>query len=86
MKKFIIKASIIFIFCLLFFRFTVISLINNYEKKFYTISSETNRIELKQNLINSLKEANAKDRILYTEDAEIIGTFIKKILNELKVN
>ena len=86
MKKFIIKASIIFVFCLLFFRFTVVSLVNNYEQKFYTNFSETKRLEIKQNIMNSLKKENNKDRILYPEDAKIIGTFIRKIINELKVN
>ena len=86
MKKFIIKSSIIFIFSLLFFRFTFISLVNNYEQKFYSNFSESNRLEIKQSLINSLKKTNEKERILYPEDAEIIGTFIRKIIDELKLN
>ena len=83
MKKFLIKSSIVFLFCLLLFRFTVITLINDYEQKITELSSSSNRLELKQDFINSIKEANEKDKILYTEDAEAISIFIKKILSEL---
>jgi len=83
MKKFLIKSSIVFLFCLLLFRFTVIALINDYEQKITELSSSSNRLELKQDIINSIKKANEKDKILYNEDAEVISIFIKKILSEL---
>ena len=83
MKIFIIKASIIFIFCLLLFRFTIISTINNYERKLVDFSSTTNRAEIKNNFFKFVKESNKKDKILYEEDAKLLSTFINKLIREL---
>ena len=83
MKIFIIKASIIFIFCLLLFRFTIISAINNYERKLVDFSSTTNRTEIKNNFFEFIEEANKKDKILYEEDAKLLSTFINKLISEL---
>tara|TARA_E500000178_G_scaffold328986_1_gene359469 strand:+ start:544 stop:807 length:264 start_codon:yes stop_codon:yes gene_type:complete len=85
MKKFILKISIIFIFLLLLFRFTVISLLNKYEQKLenYTSSSQINK--LKEEILISIKDNNNKEKILDQEEAIILGTFIKKILKELDI-
>ena len=85
MKKFILKISIIFIFLLLLFRFTVISLLNKYEQKLenYTSSSQINK--LKKEILISIKESNNKEKIFDQEEAIILGTFIKKILKELDI-
>ena len=42
MKKFILKSAIIFILSLLLFRFTVISLVNEYEEKLLSHISTSN--------------------------------------------
>ena len=85
MKSFILKSAIIFFFCLLLFRFTIVSLVNEYENKInsYTSSSQINQI--KKEFFNSIKENNKKDVILDPEDAELLSIFIKKILNELNI-
>ena len=85
MKKFILKISIIFIFLLLLFRFTVISLLNKYEQKLenYTSSSQINK--LKEEILISIKDNNNKEKILDQEEAIILVTFIKKILKELDI-
>jgi hypothetical protein len=86
MKKFILKSSIIFLFALLLFRFTVISLINEYEQKLENYTSSTHIGELKNDLLSSLNESNQKEQVLNQKEALIIGTFIKKILKELDLN
>lgn len=86
MKKFIIKASIIFVFCLLLFRFTVVSLINEYENKLINLSSSDNIAELKKDILENLEKNNNKEKILYLEDAKIISLFIKKLRSELDIN
>ena len=86
MKKFVIKCSIIFLFSLLFFRLTFISLINEYENKIAELTSSSSLIELKEEIIQNIKTSNNKDRILYSDDAELLSIFIKKILLELKLN
>jgi|TARA_B100001063_G_C16445983_1_gene395956 hypothetical protein len=83
MKIFILKSAIIFMFCLLLFRFTVISLTNEYENRFNDFISSSNFKEIKKDLFESLKENNTKDEILDPADALILSTFIKKVLKEL---
>jgi hypothetical protein len=85
MKKFILKISIIFLFLLLLFRFTVISLLNEYEQKLENYTSSTKINELKKEFIDSMKKNNEKENILDQNDALVLGTFIKKILNELDI-
>lgn len=84
MKTFIIKSAIIFLFCLLLFRFTFISLANEYENKLTDLISSSNFKEIKIDFFKSLKDNNEKEVILNPDDAEILSIFIKKILSELK--
>ena len=85
MKIFILKSAIIFLFCLLLFRFTIVSLTNEYENKLNNYVSSSNFKEIKKDLFDSLKENNEKDEILDPEDAEILSIFIRKILKELSL-
>ena len=83
MKKFILKSAIIFILSLLLFRFTVISLVNEYEEKILSQISTSNINELKRDVLKSIKENNEKEAILHPEDAKELSVFMKKILSEL---
>jgi len=83
MKKFLIKSSIIFIFALLFFRFTFISLINHYENKLSDNLSKEKIQNYKIKLFESLKKTTEKDKILYEDDAKILSDFINKLIQEL---
>ena len=85
MKIFILKSAIIFLFCLLLFRFTIVSLTNEYENKLNNYVSSSNFKEIKKDLFESLRENNEKDEILDSEDAEILSIFIRKILKELSL-
>ena len=85
MKSFILKSAIIFIFCLLLFRFTIVSLVNEYENKINSHISSSQIEQIKKELFQSIKENNEKDNILDPEDAELLSIFIKKILNELNI-
>ena len=85
MKSFILKSAIIFIFCLLLFRFTIVSLVNEYENKINSQISSSQIEQIKKELFQSIKENNEKDNILDPEDAELLSIFIKKILNELNI-
>tara|TARA_Y100001954_G_C15593932_1_gene494586 strand:- start:102 stop:362 length:261 start_codon:yes stop_codon:yes gene_type:complete len=85
MKIFILKSAIIFLFCLLLFRFTIVSLTNKYENKLNNYVSSSNFKEIKKDLFESLRENNEKDEILDPEDAEILSIFIRKILKELSL-
>ena len=83
MKKFLIKSSIVFIFALLFFRFTFISLINHYENKLSDNLSKEKIQNYKIKLFESLKKTTEKDKILYEDDAKILSDFINKLIQEL---
>ena len=85
MKSFILKSAIIFFFCLLLFRFTIVSLVNEYENKINSYISSSHIEQIKKEFFQSIKENNEKDNILDPEDAELLSIFIKKILNELNV-
>ena len=85
MKSFILKSAIIFFFCLLLFRFTIVSLVNEYENKINSQISSSHIEQIKKELFQSIKENNEKDNILDPEDAELLSIFIKKILNELNI-
>ena len=85
MKKFIIKLSLISIFVLLVFRFTFVSLINDYENKILNIISSSNLKEIKVDLLDQIENINKKDKILNDDDAKILGIFINKLFNELKI-
>ena len=85
MKSFILKSAIIFFFCLLLFRFTIVSLVNEYENKINSQISSSHIEQIKKELFQSIKENNEKDNILDPEDAELLSIFIKKILIELNI-
>jgi hypothetical protein len=85
MKIFVLKSAIIFLFCLLLFRFTVISITNEYENKLINLISSSNFKEIKNDFFNSLKENNKKEVIIDPDEAKILSIFIKKILQELEL-
>jgi len=85
MKIFVLKSAIIFLFCLLLFRFTVISITNEYENKLINLISSSNFKEIKKDFFNSLKENNKKEVIIDPDEAKILSIFIKKILQELEL-
>ena len=83
MKSFILKCFIVFIFCLLLFRLTIVAFVNEYENKIINLTSSSNFTELKKDFFNSIKENNSKDAIIDPNDAELLSIFIKKVLKEL---
>jgi len=85
MKQFVIKTFIVFIFIFILIRFTLISLINDYETKFSESLSSSSLVELKSTIIDEIRKSNSREQILYKSDAEILGVFIKKILAELNL-
>ena len=83
MKSFILKCFIVFIFCLLLFRLTIVAFVNEYENKIISLTSSSNFTELKKDFFKSIKENNNKDSIIDPNDAELLSIFIKKVLKEL---
>ena len=72
MKQFVIKTFIVFIFIFILIRFTLISLINDYETKFSESLSSSSLVELKSNIMDEIRKSNSLEQILYKSDAEIL--------------
>ena len=83
MKLFIYKSLIIFFLVVLLFKFTIGSLVKNYEKKIDTYFSEENIIVIKQKLRNEMKNAIEKENYLTPEDSKVINNFLKKLQSEI---
>ena len=64
MKSFILKCFVVFIFCLLLFRLTIVAFVNEYENKIISLTSSSNFTELKKDFFKSIKENNNKDSII----------------------
>lgn len=86
MKIFIYKVTIVFIATLILFKLTFSNLINNYEKKILTNFNKEGLHEIKNKIREELKSSLQKDKILYEDDAKLIGQFIKKIKKEILIN
>ncbi len=83
MKLFIYKSLIIFFLVVLLFKFTIGSLVKNYEKKIDTYFSEENIIVIKQKIRNEMKNAIEKENYLTPEDSKLINNFLKKLQSEI---
>lgn len=83
MKSFILKSAVVFIFSLLLFRFTIVSIANKYETKIIDLVSSSNFNQVKIDFFDHIKENNKKDNILDPNQAELLSIFLKKILKEL---
>ena len=83
MKLFIYKSLIIFFLVVLLFKFTIGSLVKNYEKKIDNYFSEENIIVIKQKIRNEMKNAIEKENYLTPEDSKLINNFLKKLQSEI---
>ena len=83
MKLFIYKSLIIFFLVLLLFKFTIGSLVKNYEKKVDHYRSQEYLTKVKMKIREEMKNATEKENYLKPEDAELINKFLKKLQNEI---
>ena len=84
MKIFIYKSLFICFLFFVLFHLTFGYMVRSYKQEIYNTFSKDKILFLKDKLREEVKKNNAKDRILYQEDAEVFGEFIRKILSELK--
>lgn len=84
MKIFIYKSIFICFLFVIVFHLTFGFIIKSYKKEFYNTFSKDKILLLKNKLREEVKKSNQKERILYPEDAEVFGKFIRKILSEIK--
>ena len=84
MKIFIYKSLFICFLFFVLFHLTFGYMVRSYKQEIYNTFSKDKILFFKDKLREEVKKNNAKDRILYQEDAEVFGEFIRKILSELK--
>ncbi len=85
MRIFIYKILIFIISFYIVFQLTFGLLIKEFKKNLYKFKSKENILIIKDKIREELKDGLKKDRILNTEDAELIQMFLKKIFSELKM-
>lgn len=84
MKIFIYKSIFICFLLVIVFHLTFGFFINYYKKEFFNTFSKDKILFLKNKLREEVEKSNQKEKILYPEDAEVFGKFIRKILLEIK--
>lgn len=84
MKIFIYKLTITLIGLFVLFEFTIGSKIKEFERNFNIINNKEKIINFGNKLREEINKANSKDKILSSEDAQLLKKFINKINSELK--
>ena len=83
MKFFIYKSLFICLLIFVMFHLTFGYVIKSYENRLMNNFSDDKIQFVKNKIREELKVINQKNKILYQEDAELLGTFFKKILSEI---
>ena len=84
MKIFIYKLTIALIGLFVLFEITIGSKIKEFERNFNIINNKEKIINFGNKLREEINKANSKDKILSSEDAQLLKKFINKINSELK--
>ena len=83
MKIFVYKTIFVFVCAFLLYQFTIGKKIQYYEHQFNNLTTDQGREDIRNKIREEIKRANEKDKILNSEDREILKTFINKITEEL---
>ena len=83
MKIFVYK-TLFAVFCVyVLYQFTIGKKIQSYESSFKNLTTDQGRDSIRNKLREEIKKANNKDKILNSEDKQLLKEFISKIQNEL---
>ena len=83
MKLFVYKSLFIFLCIFLLFHMTIGYQIRSLEKEIDSLASKENLEMIKSKIRDEMKDAIKKDRYLNKDDAELIGSFLDKIQQEI---
>ena len=86
MKIFVIKTLIIFVGIFMLFQLTVGSMVNNLREELNNQFSKEKIILVKEKIREEMKKGIEKEKLLNSEDADLIGKFLKKLINEVNIN
>ncbi len=68
------------------FQLTVGSMVNNLREELNNQFSKEKIILVKEKIREEMKKGIEKEKLLNSEDADLIGKFLKKLLNEVNTN
>ena len=83
MKLFVYKSLFIFLCIFLLFHMTIGYQIRSLEKEIDSLASKENLEMIKSKIRDEMKDAIKKDRYLNKDDAQLIGSFLDKIQQEI---
>lgn len=86
MKIFVIKTLIVFISIFVLFQLTIGSLVNGLKEELSDQFSREKIILVKEKIREEMKKGIEKDQILNSDDADLIGKFLKKLIKEVNNN
>tara|TARA_X000001036_G_C20510173_1_gene737741 strand:- start:42 stop:308 length:267 start_codon:yes stop_codon:yes gene_type:complete len=86
MRQFILKTSIVVIAVYILFQVTIGYRVDFYSSKIKSLANQSNRIELKQKILNEMEKGVKKENFFSVEERIIISKFINKIIKELSLN
>ena len=83
MKIYTYKVIIFIVAIFLLYQFTIGRTIYNLQTKIYSSLDKETTNKLKDKIRDEIKDALKKDRILNTEDAELLNKIFNKLLREI---
>lgn len=83
MRIFILKTSVVVIAIYILYQFTIGHHINNFSSQLNIISSQHERIKIKDKILGEMQKGSEKENLFDEEERVIISNFIRKILSEI---
>jgi len=86
MREYILKVSIAVIAIYILFQITIGYRVDFYSSKIQSLTNQSNRIEMKEKILNEMEKGVKKENFFSVEERIIISKFINKIIKELSIN
>ena len=83
MREYTIKIIIALIAFYVLFKITIGALADNYISKIKSLTDHSQRIEVKEKILEEMKKGTEKPNFFSDEERIIISNFLNKIINEL---
>lgn len=85
MREYTIKIIIALIALYVLFKITIGALVDNYISKVRSFTDHSQRIEVKEKILEEMKKGVEKPNFFSDEERIIISNFLNKIINELNL-
>ena len=85
MREYTIKIVIALIALYVLFKITIGALISSYVLKVKPFTDHSQRIIVKEKILEEMKKGTEKDNFFSNEESLIISNFLNKIINELNI-